>query len=133
MKTNKNKLTTFLKTGILFFGISLLLWNCENQNEPIIETNISLENSNNSPNKISSIHLQELPFNLQETISKSKTLLKSKNETSVIFDSEIILKNVDSLLKTNYSIRFYLKNQPENVLYNLIVSNKEANAPTYMS
>jgi hypothetical protein len=132
MKSKKNKLTNLLKTGILFFGISLLLWNCENQNESIIEATISLEDSNNYPNKISSIPLQELPFNLQETISKSKTLLKSKNETSVIFDSEIILKNVDSLKNINYSVRFYLKNQPENVLYNLIVSSEESNTPPYV-
>ena len=72
MKSKKNKLTNLLKTGILFFGISLFLWNCENQNESIIEATISLEDSNNYPNKISSIPLQELPFNLQETISKSK-------------------------------------------------------------
>ena len=32
MKTRKNKLTNFLKIGILFFGISLLLWNCEQEN-----------------------------------------------------------------------------------------------------
>ena len=31
MKTKKNKLTNFLKIGILFFGISLLLWNCEKE------------------------------------------------------------------------------------------------------
>ncbi|MDC1432189.1 hypothetical protein N8201_03795 [Polaribacter sp.] len=29
MKMNKNKLANLLKTGILFFGISLLLWNCD--------------------------------------------------------------------------------------------------------
>lgn len=29
MKKKKNKLIKLLKTGILFFGISLLLWNCE--------------------------------------------------------------------------------------------------------
>ncbi|MFT5876907.1 MAG: hypothetical protein ACI8SA_000760 [Dokdonia sp.] len=81
-----------------------MLWNCENQNESIIEATISLEDSNNYPNKISSIPFQELPFNLQETISKSKTLLKSKNETSVIFDSEIILKNVENTYPFWYSL-----------------------------
>jgi len=29
MKTSKNKLTNILKIGILFFGISMLLWSCE--------------------------------------------------------------------------------------------------------
>ena len=35
MKTSKSRLTNFLKTGILFFGISVLLWNCDTENEPI--------------------------------------------------------------------------------------------------
>lgn len=35
MKKNKNKFINLLKTGILFFGISLLLWNCEQ--EPVFE------------------------------------------------------------------------------------------------
>ena len=38
MKSKKNKLTNLLKTGILFFGISLLLWNCQTENE-VIENN----------------------------------------------------------------------------------------------
>ncbi|PQJ74430.1 hypothetical protein [Polaribacter gangjinensis] len=29
MKNKKNKITNLLKIGILFFGVSLLLWNCE--------------------------------------------------------------------------------------------------------
>tara|TARA_R110002096_G_C14465534_1_gene712663 strand:+ start:131 stop:1027 length:897 start_codon:yes stop_codon:yes gene_type:complete len=33
MKTKKNKLTKIFKIGILLFGISMLLWNCENNNE----------------------------------------------------------------------------------------------------
>ena len=37
----KNKLSNLLKTGILFFGVSLLLWNCENQEDIKIESNMS--------------------------------------------------------------------------------------------
>ena len=32
MKSRKNKLTNLLKTGILLFGISLFLWNCQTEN-----------------------------------------------------------------------------------------------------
>ena len=44
MKSKKNKLTNLLKTGILFFGISLLLWNCEkdNSNDFISENQSSI-------------------------------------------------------------------------------------------
>ena len=41
MKMKKEKLTNLLKLGILFFGISLLFFNCEN--EPIIKT-LNIEN-----------------------------------------------------------------------------------------
>lgn len=44
MKTKKNKLIKLLKIGLLFFGISLLLWNCEQEKlieEQQIENNIN--------------------------------------------------------------------------------------------
>lgn len=40
MKMKKNKFINLLKIGILFFGISLLLWNCEK------EDNFNSENTN---------------------------------------------------------------------------------------
>jgi hypothetical protein len=33
----EKKITNLLKLGALFFGISLLLWNCENESELIPE------------------------------------------------------------------------------------------------
>ncbi|QTD37954.1 hypothetical protein JL193_01200 [Polaribacter batillariae] len=33
MKMKKNKLTKLLKIGVFFFGISLVLWNCEKTEE----------------------------------------------------------------------------------------------------
>ncbi|TXD49999.1 hypothetical protein [Polaribacter sp. IC073] len=42
----KNKLTNYLKIGILFFGISLLLWNCEketNENFSPTSYNITID------------------------------------------------------------------------------------------
>jgi hypothetical protein len=48
MKKEKNKINKFLKTGILFFGISILLWNCEKETfipseEIIAETNNEID------------------------------------------------------------------------------------------
>ena len=48
MKSKRNKLTNFLKLGILFFGISILLWNCEKETfipseEIIAETNNEID------------------------------------------------------------------------------------------
>ena len=36
MKKKKTKIVNSLKLGILLFGISLLLWNCEKENSEII-------------------------------------------------------------------------------------------------
>ena len=52
MKMKKNKLPNLLKTGILLFGVSILLWNCQNNitneeispEKSIIEYGISKEN-----------------------------------------------------------------------------------------
>ncbi len=44
MKKKITKMFKLLKTGILFFGISLLLWNCEKEEEnQLIESNTSLK------------------------------------------------------------------------------------------
>jgi hypothetical protein len=44
MKTKRNKLTNFLKLGILFFGISLLLFNCEQREFPEEMETVSIDN-----------------------------------------------------------------------------------------
>ena len=46
----KNRKTNFIKLGILFFGISLLLWNCEK--EEFIEENSINQTSNDFNLKI---------------------------------------------------------------------------------
>lgn len=46
MKMKKNKLSNFLKTGTLLFGISIFLWNCDKENSETILNNqrtISIE------------------------------------------------------------------------------------------
>ena len=42
MKTRKNKLFNFLKFGILFFGITVLLWNCKKED---FESNVEISKS----------------------------------------------------------------------------------------
>jgi hypothetical protein len=44
MKTKRKKLTNFLKLGILFFGISLLLFNCEQREFPEEMETVSIDN-----------------------------------------------------------------------------------------
>ena len=72
MKNSKNKLTNLLKTGMLFFGISLLLWNCEKD-----ETNFIPE------------------LTVPEPLAKKITLEKfqKENNTATIFND--ISENLD--------------------------------------
>ena len=44
MKSKRKKLTNFLKLGILFFGISLLLFNCEQREFPEEMETVSIDN-----------------------------------------------------------------------------------------
>ena len=99
MKMSRKKLTNFLKTGILFFGISLLLWNCEKetQNE-IIEHQLSPIEKVNISNDIK----------IQNLISgKLKGKSKSKGSSST-FDNinlENALLYTDSIGVKSYSIQ----------------------------
>jgi hypothetical protein len=40
----KNRKTNFIKLGILFFGISFLLWNCENEEKTDVNPQKNMEN-----------------------------------------------------------------------------------------
>ncbi|WP_271407365.1 hypothetical protein, partial [Tenacibaculum soleae] len=53
MKTKKNKLSNFFKVWSMLFGISIFLWNCQNEDEENINTSI-LTDTNNKYQTISS-------------------------------------------------------------------------------
>ena len=129
MKTQKNKSISFFKIVILLFGISILLWRCETQEIGFIE---ETENINNTLNeKISIISFNELPENVLDKISDinpNLNYLRNNNFDNLKLNQEQIIKIVDSLETTSYSLQFTLKNNSENNLYNLIVvTNKENN------
>jgi hypothetical protein len=70
MKMEKNKVNQFLKTGILFFGISLLLLSCEK--DPLLP----LEEVNNQLNNELDYNLVDLTYleaSTEFTFSKVKT------------------------------------------------------------
>jgi hypothetical protein len=78
MKTEKINLTKLFKIGILFFGISLLLWNCE-KDEVLIENTVSI-----NLEKVKSIY--KIEFNQKE-------FFNLKNEP--LWDEAKILYNND--------------------------------------
>lgn len=122
------KLTSqLLKIGVLLVFIStlLILQNCQSDNEIV-------EQIETQTGDTSIISLKELPVNLSNTISEVIPFsdLKRKQQKQQIRDIQLdenkIIRLVDSLKNTSYSIRFTLSNTPDNVFYNLIVgTNKE--------
>ncbi|WBX78067.1 hypothetical protein PG911_07375 [Tenacibaculum ovolyticum] len=101
MKTRKNKLTNFLKTGILLFCISLSLWNCEKQDD-YLDLEQNSEYINNSRDYFNSLSLTE---HQKELISTSKDIDWNnhkifKDNNSTIIEVFLTPKN-STLLKTD--------------------------------
>lgn len=82
MKTTKNKLTDLLKAGILFFGISLLLWNCE-KNEIIEELNLQDGELKTVPIESSRSFFKSINNN-----TLSKRMQKGNNDINLVIDIE---------------------------------------------
>lgn len=80
MKTRKNKLTSYLKLGILLFGISLLLWNCEQ------DQNINLNNSQNEFSIPSIVQTKKL---FQQKIFSKKLHSKSEKNLEILWRNSI--------------------------------------------
>uniref|UniRef100_UPI000B0928A9 hypothetical protein n=1 Tax=Tenacibaculum ovolyticum TaxID=104270 RepID=UPI000B0928A9 len=89
MKNEKNKLTNFLKTGILLFGVSILLWNCENEqdtfNESKSETILSTESPTIETFSLNQLNKDILFNNLKNNyrILQTKDYAKGSQGSSV--------------------------------------------------
>ena len=92
----KMKLTNYLKTGILFFGISLLFWNCE-KNEILEELNLQESELKTVPIENSMSFFKTINNN---TLSKS--VAKGNNDIGLKIDIEsleqVALTNTDAKL-----------------------------------
>ena len=106
MKTKKNKLVNFLKTGILLFGISFLLWNCEKD-----ETNFHTE------------------LAIPEPLAKKITIdqFQKENNTSTIFSD--IYENLD--IKKAYHAKGSKNKDKIVVLTDKILKVEKNNVTTY--
>jgi hypothetical protein len=74
MKTKKNKSTKLLKIGILFFGISLFFWNCENDENPH-------EHQEHQIAKINYLNIEELP-EVAAALSGLNTIGSTQNKST---------------------------------------------------
>jgi hypothetical protein len=120
MKTKKNKVTNLLKTGILFLGVSLLLWNCEQETvfEEIEETPIA-QVYKFEPKDIPDISSQI------ENRSRKNVFSRSSNTTEPYWiDDQNILGAIDSLENKSFFYRLYFNNMPTNTFYNIVVTER---------
>jgi hypothetical protein len=102
----------------LIFSI-LVLWNCEDQ-----EISIEEENALSK-----TLPFTSLPHNLFADLKKIQERNKqTKTEGLEVFvvDQSQVISTIDSLGNVNYSIKLSFENQPENVLYNLILRTDQS-------
>ncbi len=125
IKMKKRKLKNYLKLGILFLGISFLLWNCEKEDNLFSHDESSLINHNSHSRYVT---VDEIPsvikFLEQKTSNHLGHASKNDSENTIAFDE--IIEVIDTLQgNKNYTfnitnIQQYVNNQIS--LYNLIVS-----------
>ncbi|MFK8060833.1 MAG: hypothetical protein AB8B78_12175 [Polaribacter sp.] len=94
----RNKSLNFLKIGILFFGITLLLWNCEKENV-ILNQN----SSNQKTNKLRHITSEEIPEIINLLNNKFHFAKGESGGININYDN--ILEVVDTLHNETYSFK----------------------------
>ena len=119
MKTNKKRLATYLKLGILLFGISVLLWNCE-------KDEIINEDHNHVKHQPKNVSIEEIPEIANVLFKNGKS---TQGRTTYLSCGNVDLDDILQLIDeeegvTNYSFRFTHENNNENVFYNYIVTDK---------
>jgi hypothetical protein len=112
-------------------AITSILWKCQPNEDDITIPNPVSEQSQRRINKIP---FKSLPFGLDNHLNRlSETFNKnrSSSEELLVFDESQIIEVIDSLSNTKYSIKFSIPDQPDNVLYNLVLgvdaNNQESN------
>ena len=132
MKTSEKNLTKLFKIGILFFGISIFLWNCEK--EEVFEQNIEVENikESYSLNYVSAENIPEIIslFNTNDNSSSKNRSSKTSSKISIPFGTVSIkeaLEVIDTLGNQNYSFNLIPKTPKPNSIFNLVISSSNDN------
>ena len=107
----------YLKLGILLFGISLLLWNCEK--EEFIQSETSHKKL-----KTKRVNIEDIP-NIASILSKNGKTIQGR--TTQLSCGNVNLNNIIEVIneedgKTNYTFSFiHNSNEEEAVLYNYVI------------
>lgn len=140
MKTKKTKIANYLKLGFLLFGISILLWNCEKDNEfenspnenQITKQQLTIQRlSSKSINNNKELETIISDFgikNLINTNNKSHVHEKSNHESSKFdftIDTKLIKKvKTDSVISYTMLINRNNKKQKKGLFENLVIEKR---------
>lgn len=118
----KRILNRLLKIGILFVGISLLLWNCSNEDSPI-----NFIEQNNNYRQVNFLSEKELPTSvlsfLDKKVSQFKNKISKRSEANTItIELDEIMQVIDTIGNVNYTFRINLNDDDPTTFYNLTVN-----------
>ncbi len=144
MKKKKNKSINYLKLGILLVGISLLLWNCENEadfitQEPQVQNSLQVKQST-FEEMIQDLSFKSTFEKFEEEKDKydrkqlnAKT---SKPQNNELYDFKIIKKKINIIKKdslTSYTFGVKRQDYSTDFFENLILSvNKSGKVKSYL-
>ena len=134
MKSKKNKLTNLLKTGILFFTISLLFWNCNDESINEFNENVAVAQVSN----FQPIEIDEAKSFMNNLISKNKKQLPKGGFSVTIEEKSLNFKEVkktdltvptfSASVKPNISSKVFMVKKQDSIytcLYNYIPFENE--------
>ncbi len=124
----KNQLKNYLKIFALLLGVSVLLWNCEKEQQ-VYES--PQDEVKTSFFKTRTVSISEIPDIKNYLIDKTNDNLFTKSSTieNAIFDEDNIIEVIDTLDYTNYSFRFVYSDTPLGTFYNLVVGKTSEGTP----
>lgn len=118
MKNRKNKITSLLKIAILLFGISLLLWNCNDESIQEINQNVAVE----QVNEFQSIETNEAKSLINSIISKNKKQLRKGGFSLTIDENSLNYRDVK---KTNLTIPTFSASVKPNINSTVFLVKKQ--------
>lgn len=128
----KNKKTNFIKLGILFFGISFLLWNCENEEKAGVNSQKTWKMKDISKTELNN----KIDFNsfIKTLKPKKRTSNLSKKQNDTLYNFMIDYSTIREIQledKTSYTFKVIRENTSKSFFENLVVissNNKIQNA-----
>ncbi|WP_420573642.1 hypothetical protein [Kordia sp.] len=119
----KQKIVNYLKIGILVFGISIFLSNCQtDETDELISPKESSEIKKGKLKNYSqlSTYVEKLQNRRSSTTNAKESSLEANNGFDILYDQDMFIQEIGS--NTTYSIPIIKNNQPTGTFSNLIVS-----------